>query len=160
MKKKKNIGMIAIIILISVAGFAFMIFTDDPKTTPEKRFIKKITGFWHNIPLSDKTWLHLKSTGRCVYYVNGKEHPCVFKVYGRTITISLRTDGDVSKIFQKIDKKDDFDIREATKLGMTIFDIKIRDNIMRAKMKAISGIRETIAKPITLKKVGPEEIKE
>ncbi len=159
MKKKKNVGIIVGIIVVSVAAFAFLILTDDPKTTPEKRFMKKITGVWHNIPLSDKTWLHLKSTGRCVYYVNGEEHPCVFKIYDRTITVSLRTDGDVSKVFQKIDKKDDFDIREATKLGMTIFDIKIRDNIMKAKMKAISGIRETIAKPITLKKVKLGDVK-
>ncbi len=144
-----------ILSLFAVVGLIIggMYFASKIQPDPDDLFRRNLIGRWHNIPERVKTYIELNKDGTCNYHDKGRDNKCIYQVKGRVLIISLRMTEDVTAVFKKMDSSQSFDIREVTSLGMIIHQIHISKGVMSAKLKAISGKRQTGSKSIKLKKV-------
>jgi len=144
--------------VLSAAVFLFVVAKNYQKT-PEQIFTDQIIGRWHNISINSKTYIDFYPDNKCLYHDQNKDNQCSFIVKNRVVTVIFKYNDSKPSKLRIVDKEKD-SLRNSITLGMELSSISITNNILTGKMKAISGVRETIPREIKLKKENlPEKTK-
>ncbi len=154
----KNVLKVLAAILVTTAVMVFFlkqakIIQPDPDTI----FKRSITGIWHNMPLSDKTWIEFNKDYRCNFHVDNKDNPCTYTVKNKEIFVILAsTNAATSRL--SVGPSATNDPKENAGLGLVLHQLHLEKGYLSGMMKAVGNGRETISRPIHLKKVNPADI--
>jgi hypothetical protein len=144
--------LIVMIFGLFILGTVYVFF-QRLQPTPDEIFTKKLLGTWGNFYSYKDVWLKLNENRKCIYHQDEKDVKCIYQVHNKILIVAISMKQDITKAISKGMNNKEVNFQHNIEFGFKIFDIKLEENKLTAKMSSVSGVRETIPRIIHLKRI-------